>query len=148
LRIKELETFVVGNPPPRFGGRYFLFVKLTTDDGVTGILVPEADTAALGAASDEGGDCPRPGQSRMYEEAHRLEGPDAGRKRLMGSRHQHDDPHYHGQRLDPKERVAVVGAEVEGGDRAPASQREGALQPPRSGQAEVPAPPAGSVCPR
>ena len=37
MRIKELETFVVGNPPPRFGGRYFLFVKLTTDDGVTGI---------------------------------------------------------------------------------------------------------------
>ncbi len=37
MRIKELETFVVGNPPPRFGGRYFLFVKLTTDDGVSGI---------------------------------------------------------------------------------------------------------------
>jgi L-alanine-DL-glutamate epimerase-like enolase superfamily enzyme len=28
---------VVGNPPPRFGGRYFIFVKLTTDSGVTGI---------------------------------------------------------------------------------------------------------------
>ncbi len=28
---------MVGNPPPRFGGRYFIFVKLTTDSGVTGI---------------------------------------------------------------------------------------------------------------
>jgi L-alanine-DL-glutamate epimerase-like enolase superfamily enzyme len=27
----------VGNPPPRFGGRYFIFVKLTTDTGITGI---------------------------------------------------------------------------------------------------------------
>jgi L-alanine-DL-glutamate epimerase-like enolase superfamily enzyme len=36
MRITGLETFVVGNPPPLFGGRYFLFVKLTTDDGVVG----------------------------------------------------------------------------------------------------------------
>jgi galactonate dehydratase len=37
MKIAELKTFVVGNPPPRFGGRYFLFLKLTTDDGVEGI---------------------------------------------------------------------------------------------------------------
>ena len=37
MRISEFETFVVGNPPPHFGGRYFVFVKLTTADGVTGI---------------------------------------------------------------------------------------------------------------
>ena len=37
MRIRELETFVVGNPPPHYGGRYFLFVKLTSDDGVTGL---------------------------------------------------------------------------------------------------------------
>jgi len=37
MKIVEVETFVVGNPPPGFGGRYFLFVKLTTDDGVTGL---------------------------------------------------------------------------------------------------------------
>lgn len=37
MRIQELETFVVGNPPPGFGGRYFVFVKLTTDGGVTGV---------------------------------------------------------------------------------------------------------------
>ena len=37
MRIAELRTFVVGNPPPSFGGRYFIFVTLTTDDGVTGV---------------------------------------------------------------------------------------------------------------
>lgn len=37
MKITECETFVVGNPPPHFGGRYFLFVKLTTDDGIDGI---------------------------------------------------------------------------------------------------------------
>ena len=36
MKITDLKTFVVGNPPPRFGGRYFLFVKLTTDDGIVG----------------------------------------------------------------------------------------------------------------
>jgi L-alanine-DL-glutamate epimerase-like enolase superfamily enzyme len=36
MKIKDLETFVVGNPPPGFGGRYFLFVKLTADDGTIG----------------------------------------------------------------------------------------------------------------
>lgn len=37
MKIIDFRTFVVGNPPPHFGGRYFLFVKLTTDSGVTGI---------------------------------------------------------------------------------------------------------------
>ena len=37
MLITELETFVVGNPPPHFGGRYFIFLKLTTDDGIEGI---------------------------------------------------------------------------------------------------------------
>ncbi|MEO1293998.1 MAG: mandelate racemase/muconate lactonizing enzyme family protein, partial [Pseudomonadota bacterium] len=37
MRLTELQTFVVGNPPPRFGGRYFIFVKLTTACGITGI---------------------------------------------------------------------------------------------------------------
>ena len=35
--LKDIETFVVGNPPPSFGGRYFVFVKLTTDDGIAGV---------------------------------------------------------------------------------------------------------------
>ena len=37
MKLKDIETFVVGNPPPHFGGRYFVFVKLTTDSGVSGI---------------------------------------------------------------------------------------------------------------
>jgi 2-dehydro-3-deoxyphosphogalactonate aldolase len=37
MKIATLETFVVGNPPPSFGGRYFLFVKLVTDDGIVGV---------------------------------------------------------------------------------------------------------------
>ncbi|MFT5481943.1 MAG: galactonate dehydratase [Halieaceae bacterium] len=36
MKIVDFETFVVGNPPPRFGGRYFIFVKLTTDNGLVG----------------------------------------------------------------------------------------------------------------
>ena len=36
MKISEIETFVVANPPPGFGGRYFIFVKLTTDDGIAG----------------------------------------------------------------------------------------------------------------
>ncbi|MCC4245253.1 mandelate racemase/muconate lactonizing enzyme family protein [Stappia indica] len=36
MKLAELETFVVGNPPPGFGGRYFVFVKLTTACGIVG----------------------------------------------------------------------------------------------------------------
>ena len=36
MRLRDIEVLVVGNPPPGFGGRYFVFVKVTTDDGVTG----------------------------------------------------------------------------------------------------------------
>ena len=37
MQLTDIETFVVGNPPPHFGGRYFVFVKLTTNTGVSGI---------------------------------------------------------------------------------------------------------------
>ncbi|MFW2589456.1 mandelate racemase/muconate lactonizing enzyme family protein [Sagittula sp. SSi028] len=37
MRLEKLETFVVGNPPPRHGGRYFIFVRLTTACGITGV---------------------------------------------------------------------------------------------------------------
>lgn len=37
MKLIAIETFVVGNPPPHFGGRYFVFVKLTTDNGSTGV---------------------------------------------------------------------------------------------------------------
>lgn len=36
MKIADVETFVVANPPPSFGGRYFTFVKLTTSDGIVG----------------------------------------------------------------------------------------------------------------
>lgn len=36
MKLATVETFVVANPPPSFGGRYFVFVKLTTDDGIVG----------------------------------------------------------------------------------------------------------------
>lgn len=36
MKIVEVETFIVANPPPAFGGRYFTFVKLTSSDGVVG----------------------------------------------------------------------------------------------------------------
>lgn len=37
MKLIDLETFVIGNPPPRRGGRYFIIVKLTTDCGTSGI---------------------------------------------------------------------------------------------------------------
>ena len=37
MKIQSLETYVVGNPPPHFGGRYFIFVKLITDNGIEGV---------------------------------------------------------------------------------------------------------------
>ena len=37
MKITDVKTFVVGNPPPHFGGLYWVFVKLTTDSGISGI---------------------------------------------------------------------------------------------------------------
>lgn len=37
MKLAEIQTFVVGNPPPHFGGRYFVFVKLTTACGISGV---------------------------------------------------------------------------------------------------------------
>ena len=45
MNVAELRTFVVGNPPPAFGGRYFVFLTLTTDDGVKGVGEVYAATA-------------------------------------------------------------------------------------------------------
>lgn len=36
MKLADLEVFIVGNPPPRTGGHYFIFVKLTTACGVVG----------------------------------------------------------------------------------------------------------------
>ena len=37
MHLQNIETFVVGNPPPRHGGRYFIFIRLTTACGITGV---------------------------------------------------------------------------------------------------------------
>jgi L-alanine-DL-glutamate epimerase-like enolase superfamily enzyme len=37
MKLDSIETFVVANPPPRHGGRYFIFVRLTTACGITGV---------------------------------------------------------------------------------------------------------------
>jgi 2-dehydro-3-deoxyphosphogalactonate aldolase len=37
LKLTDVRTFVVGNPPPHYGGRYFVFVKLTSSERVEGV---------------------------------------------------------------------------------------------------------------
>ncbi|HWM65040.1 MAG TPA: mandelate racemase/muconate lactonizing enzyme family protein [Steroidobacteraceae bacterium] len=37
MKLSDIKTYVVGNPPPHYGGRYFVFVKLITDGRVEGI---------------------------------------------------------------------------------------------------------------
>lgn len=37
MKITNFKTWVVANPPPHFGGRYFIFVKLVTDSGIEGV---------------------------------------------------------------------------------------------------------------
>jgi len=36
MKIADLKTYVVANPPPHHGGPYFIFLKLTTDDNIEG----------------------------------------------------------------------------------------------------------------
>jgi galactonate dehydratase len=36
MKITDIKTYVVENPPPHFGGPYFVFLKLTTDSGIKG----------------------------------------------------------------------------------------------------------------
>ena len=49
MKIVDLKTFIVGNPPPYHGGRYFIFLKLSTDTGIEG--VGEVYTASFGPAA-------------------------------------------------------------------------------------------------
>jgi 2-dehydro-3-deoxyphosphogalactonate aldolase len=36
MKITDIKTYVVDNPPPHFGGRYWTFLKLTTNNGIEG----------------------------------------------------------------------------------------------------------------
>ena len=36
MKLKDLEVFVVAPPSPGWGGRYWIFTKLTTDNGIIG----------------------------------------------------------------------------------------------------------------
>lgn len=36
MKITDVKTWVVATPPPHKGGAYWIFVKLTTDDGISG----------------------------------------------------------------------------------------------------------------
>ena len=36
MKVIDVEVLVVANPPPSFGGRYFVFVKVSTSDGIVG----------------------------------------------------------------------------------------------------------------
>ncbi len=36
MKITDIKTYVVDNPPPHFGGRYWTFIKLTTDNSTEG----------------------------------------------------------------------------------------------------------------
>lgn len=54
MKLKDLEVFVVAPPAPGWGGRYWIFTKLTTDDGITGYgecyassVGPKAMTAVI-----------------------------------------------------------------------------------------------------
>ncbi len=40
MKIVDIKTYVVENPPPAHGGRNWIFVKLTTDNGIEGIGEP------------------------------------------------------------------------------------------------------------
>ena len=46
MKLAELEVFVIGTPPPGWGGRYFQIVKLTTACGISGY--GEVYAAAVG----------------------------------------------------------------------------------------------------
>ena len=36
MKLDSIDSFVVGNPNPGIGGRYFIFIKLTTQCGISG----------------------------------------------------------------------------------------------------------------
>jgi L-alanine-DL-glutamate epimerase-like enolase superfamily enzyme len=49
MRLTDLEIFAVAPPPPGWGGRYWLIVRLTTDTGITGLGEVYASAIGPGA---------------------------------------------------------------------------------------------------
>lgn len=58
MRIQQVKTFVVANPPPHRGGSHWVFLKLLTDDGLSGVgeaySVPTSPHAAARLIEDVG----------------------------------------------------------------------------------------------
>ena len=58
MKIVDFETFVVGNPPPHYGGFNWVFLKLITDEGIEGIgeayCVPFRPNAVVHLIEDVG----------------------------------------------------------------------------------------------
>jgi len=52
IGLRGCEVFVVGNPPPRRGGRYFIFVQLETANGIKGIGEVYAATFSPGVVAE------------------------------------------------------------------------------------------------
>ena len=49
MKLQELEIFTVAPPAPGWGGRYWTFVRMSTDDGITGYGEVYASTIGPGA---------------------------------------------------------------------------------------------------
>ncbi|MEM7721863.1 MAG: mandelate racemase/muconate lactonizing enzyme family protein [Pseudomonadota bacterium] len=76
MRLQSLEIFPVAPPPPGWGGRYWLIVRVTTDDGVSGI--GEVYASAVG---------PRAMEAVIGDVfARHMEGEDPGNIELMSRR--------------------------------------------------------------
>ena len=58
MKIVDLKTYIVGNPPPHRGGINWVFLKITTDNGVEGIgevfKVPVRPPTAVSLIEDMG----------------------------------------------------------------------------------------------
>ena len=52
MKLRDLEIFVVAPPPPGIGGRYWIFVKVTADNGISGM--GEVYAASVGPAAMKG----------------------------------------------------------------------------------------------
>ncbi|MGY6533940.1 MAG: mandelate racemase/muconate lactonizing enzyme family protein [Pararhodobacter sp.] len=56
MKLADLETFVIGTPPPGWGGRYWIVVKLTTACGIVGygeVYAASVGPAAMRAVIDD-----------------------------------------------------------------------------------------------